>query len=86
VPTPTPRSTRFARQGLLHFLPQAVVDDRLVLARVGLVVMHDLAAIDAVLQHVIERSPRYRLATVRLGIRRYATLANNACCIKVLLE
>ena len=45
------------RQGLLHFLPEIVIDDRRVLAWIGLVLMHDLAAIDAVLQHVVERSP-----------------------------
>ena len=48
------------RQGLLHFLPEIVIDNRLVLAWIGLVPMHGLAAIYAVLQHVIERSPLAR--------------------------
>ena len=74
------------RQGLLHLLPQILIDDRLVLAGISLVLMHDLAAIDAVLQHVVERSPRHRLAPIGPTIRRGAALADDARRIEVLLE
>ena len=57
------------RQGLLNLLPEILIDDRRVLAWIGLVLMHDLAAIDAVLQHVVERSPSQRLASIRSGRR-----------------
>jgi len=36
------------RQRLLHLLPQILIDDRRVLSRIGLVLMHDLGAIEAV--------------------------------------
>jgi hypothetical protein len=36
--------------------PQRLIEDRLMFARVGLPVMDDLAAIDAVLQHQVERT------------------------------
>jgi hypothetical protein len=39
-----------SRQRSLHLLPEIVIDDRLVLARIGLVLMHNLAAIDAILR------------------------------------
>jgi hypothetical protein len=74
------------RQGLLHFLPEIVIDDRGVLAWIGLLFMHDLAAIDAVLQHVIERPPSNRLAPIGLAIGRRAALADDARSIEVLLE
>jgi len=37
-------------QGPLHFLPEIVIDDWGVLARISVVLMHDLAAIEAVLK------------------------------------
>src|SRR5262249_13931361 len=46
----------------LDLIPQLLTDDRLVLARVMLIPVHDLAAIGPVLQHQIERAARQRLA------------------------
>ncbi len=74
------------RQGRLNLLPQILIDDRLVLARISLVLMHDLAAIEAILQHVIERSPHHGLASIGPTIRRGAALAEDTRRIEVLLE
>jgi len=38
-----------------------------VLARMGLFLVNDLAAIDAVLQHQVERTARERLTTAAIG-------------------
>ena len=46
------------RQGRLHVLPEIVINDLGVLARVGLVLVHDLAEIDAVLQYQVEPTAR----------------------------
>src|SRR5262249_30898025 len=40
----------------LDRLPQRLIDDRLMFARIGLFVVNDLTAIDAVLQHQVERT------------------------------
>src|SRR6266446_10412651 len=40
----------------LDSIPQRLIDDRLVFAEIGLFVVNDLAAINAVLQHQIERT------------------------------
>ena len=47
-----------------HAVPQIVINDRVVLAWIDLVLMHDLAAIDAVLQYELERPPGNRLAAM----------------------
>jgi hypothetical protein len=73
-------------QGLLDPQPKILIDDRGVLAWIGLGLMHDLAAIDAVLQHVAEGSPSNRLTPVRPAIRRCAVLADDAGCIEMLLK
>jgi hypothetical protein len=44
------------RQDHLHLLPKVGINDWGVFAWIGLVFMYDLAAIEAVLQHVIECS------------------------------
>src|SRR5947199_2144828 len=46
----------------LNRIPQRRIDDRRVLTRMGLLLVDDLAAIDAVLQHQIERAAREWLA------------------------
>ena len=40
--------------------------------------MHDLAAIDAVLQHVVKGAPSKRLASICAAVGRHAVLADNA--------
>src|SRR5215469_15806688 len=42
----------------LHCLPERLVDDRRVFARMGLALVNNLAAIDAVAQHQVERAAR----------------------------
>ena len=50
--------------GELHLnrIPQRLIDDRRVFAGMGLALVNDLAAIDAVLQNQVERAARERLA------------------------
>src|SRR6202023_4273394 len=45
----------------LDRVPQWLIDDRRVFARMELALVDDLAAIGAVLQHQVERAPRERL-------------------------
>ena len=52
---PTPRA--IARELGLNGIPELLVHDGLVLARIGSAFVHDLAAINSVLQEVIERAP-----------------------------
>src|SRR5207247_2212809 len=47
----------------LNRIPQRLLDDRRVVARIGLFLVNDLAPIDAVLQHQVERAAREWLAT-----------------------
>src|ERR1700720_4044832 len=47
----------------LDRIPERLIDDRLMFARIGLLVVNDLSAIDAVLQHQIERTAGKWLAT-----------------------
>src|SRR6516165_11682652 len=51
-----------ADQLRLHRLPERVIDDRRVFAPMGLALVNNLAAIDAVLQYQVERTARERLA------------------------
>ena len=46
---------------LLNGIPQRLIDDRRVFAGMELALVNDLAAIGAVLQHLVERAPRERL-------------------------
>src|SRR6202011_5988459 len=46
---------------LLNGIPQWLIDDRRVLATMELALVNDLAAIGAVLQHLVERAARKRL-------------------------
>jgi hypothetical protein len=47
----------------LDRIPERLIDDRLMFANMGLLVVNDLAAIDAVLQHQVERTAGKWLAT-----------------------
>ena len=68
-------------QGGLHPVPQILINDRVVLAWIDLVLMHDLAAIDAVLQYEIERPPGNRLAPCGHGaVRRLLTMPAASRC------
>src|SRR3954453_8690894 len=49
-------------QGRLSFFEERLLDDRLMLARIGDAFVSDLAAIDPVLQHRVERSAAEALA------------------------
>src|ERR1700720_4496710 len=53
---------RRAVELLLNGIPQWRIDDRRVLARMELVLVNDLASVNAVLQHQVERAGRERLA------------------------
>src|SRR5258705_11411094 len=46
----------------LDRVPQWLIDDRRVLARMELALVNDLASVNAVLQHQVERAARERLA------------------------
>src|SRR5204863_8447966 len=50
-----------AAQWPLNRIPQRRIDDRRVFAGMGLALVNDLAAIEAVLQHQVERTARERL-------------------------
>src|ERR1700736_4793967 len=47
----------------LDRIPERLIDNRLVFARMGLLVLDDLSTIDAVLQHQVERAAGKWLAT-----------------------
>src|SRR6202040_1415282 len=47
----------------LHGIPERLIDNRLVFAKMALLVVDDLAPIDAVLQHQVERTAGEWLAT-----------------------
>src|ERR1700730_2684507 len=47
----------------LNRIPQRLIDDRRVAARMGLLLVNDLAPVNAVLQHQVERAAREWLAT-----------------------
>ena len=51
---------------LLNGIPQWLIDDRRVFARMELALVNDLAEIGAVLQHQVERAARERLAVDEL--------------------
>src|SRR5712671_6517333 len=70
----------------LHGVPQCGVDDRFVLAGVTLVLMHDLAAIDPVLQHQIEGATGERLATPAAARGARPPLAADAASFELLLQ
>src|SRR6202047_4941875 len=49
----------------LNRIPQRLIDDRRVLTRMGLLLVDDIASIDPVLQHQIERTARERVAAAQ---------------------
>ena len=63
---------------VLHDPPELCIDDRVMLAGVGGVLMGDLAAIDAILQQQIERAAREWLAARKTAASPRTTLADDA--------
>ena len=60
----------------LNGIPERLIDDRRVFAGMGLPLVNDLAAIDAVLQHQVERAAREWLAARRCGPRRSSAICS----------
>src|ERR1700726_970748 len=56
----------------LDRVPQRLIDDRGVLARMELALVNDLASVNAVLQHQVERAARERLAPRQAPRKRRA--------------
>ena len=73
-------------EGGLHLVPQRLVDDRIVLAGIGVILVDDLAAIDAVLQHQIERAAGDRHAARCIAEAVEPGLADDAGRVEFLLE
>src|ERR1700691_349475 len=69
-------------QDRLGFVPKRLLNDRRMLTRVALVLMHDLAAIDSVLQHEIEGTAGERLAAVLIAICCRADLADDVMVVE----
>ena len=61
----------------LNLAPERFINDGLVLARVALVLMHDLAAINSILQHEIERAAGKRLLAISNTVRCIPRLTDN---------
>ena len=70
----------------LHVVPKRLVDDGFMLARIALALVDDLAPIDPVLQHQVERTARQRLAAIAAAIGGCPDLADDAGGIKLLLQ
>ena len=70
----------------LDLVPERLVDDGLMLARIALALVDDLATIDPVLQHQVERTASQRLAAIATAIGCRPDLADDAGGIKVLLQ
>src|SRR5437667_12703876 len=70
----------------LYLVPQRLVDDRHVLAGVMLVLMNDLAPIDPVLQHPVQRAPDTRLAAPASARCAGPALAPNALSFELFLQ
>ena len=62
----------------LDLLPQGLIDDRLVFPGIVLILVHDLAAVDPVAQHRVQRTPGERLAAPAAACRADPGFAANA--------
>jgi hypothetical protein len=67
---------------LLNSQPEILIDDRRMLARIGRTLVDDLAAIDPVLQHLVERAAREGMAAIGTPVRSRPSLADDALCIE----
>ena len=70
----------------LHRIPQLLVDDRLVLTGIGVVAVDDLAAVDPVPQHQVERAAGDRLAAPAAPRSAGPALADDPPGFEFLLE
>ncbi len=83
---PVRLSTRFGDQSLLYRVPERRVDDGVVLTRVAKALVHDLPAVDAVLQHRLKSAAGERPATGPTAMPVDPCLADNALAIQLPLE
>ena len=63
------RSIRLLGEDSLHVVPQSLIDDGVVLTRIGLAPMDDLTAVKPILEDVIECSDRDRPGPVGFPFR-----------------
>jgi hypothetical protein len=70
----------------LNHIPQLLTDDRGVRARIGPFLVNDLAPVDAVLQHQVERTAREWLITPEATGGAGPALALKALGVKLLLQ
>src|SRR6266404_8686286 len=75
-----------AGQQCLNRIPQRLIDDRRVLTRMGLLLVDDLAAIDAVLQHQVEPAAREWLAASQATRCARPQLALDAVGVQLVLQ
>src|SRR5947208_12188914 len=70
----------------LNRIPQRLIDDRRVLTRMGLLLVDNLASIDPVLQHQIERAAREWLAAAQATRCARPQLAPDAAGVELVLQ
>src|SRR4029077_15224855 len=70
----------------LNRIPQRLIDDRRVLTGMGLLLVDDLASIDPVLQHQIERAPGEWLAAAQAPRCGRPKLALDAAGLQLVLQ
>src|SRR5260370_23302495 len=70
----------------LHGIPERLIDNRLVFAKMGLLVVDDLAPIDAVLQHQVERTAGEWLATRDAARPPRPQFALGVACFQLVLQ
>src|SRR6266446_976462 len=70
----------------LDSIPERLIDDRLVFAKIGLFVVNDLAAINAVLQHQVERTTGEWLPTRDAARGARSQLAPDAPGLQFVLQ
>src|SRR5207253_9842212 len=75
-----------AGQLCLNRIPQRLIDDRRVLTRMGLPLVDDLASIDPVLQHQIERAAGEWLAAAQATRCACPKFAPNSAGVQLVLQ
>src|SRR5262245_19598649 len=74
------------REDGLNAVPQRLVDNRLMLAWIALALVDNLATVNSVLQHQVQRAAGDRPAAVPSAVGGGAELADNAGGIEVFLQ
>ena len=69
----------------MHLFPERLVDDRVVFTGIALFLVHDFAAVDAVLQKVIERAAGQGLAARLAAVAVDPNLAGDAVPLEPVL-